>query len=83
MRAIEMIAWFTEDGTPRPIKFRMRGEDGTYIVVKIDGITEQREEKFAGNRMFIFTCQSLIRDIERIYEIKYELSSCKWYLFKF
>jgi len=32
--------------------------------------------------MLIFTCQSVINGLEKRYEIKYELSTCKWFLYK-
>jgi hypothetical protein len=40
------------------------------------------EEKLAGNKMLIFRCQSEIERELKPYEIKYELGTCKWYLWK-
>ncbi|MDD2476873.1 MAG: hypothetical protein PHI32_13310 [Dysgonamonadaceae bacterium] len=81
-KPIEMIAWFTDAGSIKPVKFRVKDEEQINKVFKINKIVTKSEEKLAGNRMLIFRCQSAIDGIERLYEIKYELSTCKWILFK-
>ena len=40
------------------------------------------KEKLAGNEMLVFKCQSLIDGVLKMFEIKYELRTCKWILFK-
>lgn len=82
MEPIEMIAWFTKDGKPHPIKYKLANAEKEDITIKVDKIITREEEKLAGNRMIIFKCQSILDGIKRIYELKYELSTCKWYLFK-
>ncbi|GKX65853.1 hypothetical protein [Inconstantimicrobium mannanitabidum] len=79
---IEMIAWFTEDGTPTPLRFKIRGADEVVNVIKVDRVLFKEKEKLAGNLMMVFRCQSVISNIDRIYELKYELSTCKWMLYK-
>jgi hypothetical protein len=81
MKPIRMIAWFDEEGILTPVRYNLRlPEEG--LTIRIDRILQKREEKLAGNRMLIFTCQSIIDGVEKIYEIKYELGTCKWFLFK-
>lgn len=82
MKPVEIIAWFTQDGMLKPIKFRMKDDREAYITIKIDRVIDRKEEKLAGNKMLVFTCESIIRGTEKIYEIKYELNTCKWFLFK-
>lgn len=82
MKPIEMIAWFTKDGVPTPIKYKLYLEDDTVAIIKIDRIIARSEEKLAGNRMFTYCCQSVINGIKKIYEIKYELNTCKWFIYK-
>lgn len=82
MKPIEIIAWFTHDGKFQPLKFRMKDDGESYITVKIDRVICSEEEKLAGNRMMVFTCRSIIEGMERIYQIKYELGTCRWFLFK-
>jgi len=82
MQPIEMIAWFTIEGIPNPIRYKLTSDDASSIVVKIDRIVTRSEEKLAGNRMFIFRCQSEVDGLLKLFELKYELSTCKWYLYK-
>lgn len=77
MKPIEMIAWFDVPGTPRPIRFRHEGN-----VVKVEMIIRTSEEKLAGNRMKIFECQSQIHGQMKRFELKYEMNTCKWFLWK-
>lgn len=81
-KPIEMVAWFTADGCPNPVRFRISKDDQSLETIKIDKIIYRTMEKLAGNNMIVYRCQSQINGAVRIYEIKYELSTCKWILFK-
>lgn len=81
MRPIEVIAWFTKDGIPTPVKYRVNEEDNDFVI-KVDRVVTRTEEKLAGNRMLIYRCQSIINSTEKVYELKYEISTCKWFLYK-
>jgi hypothetical protein len=76
-----MISLTEPDGSARPLRFQVEGRDGI-TVIKIDSIISKQEEKLAGNRMLVFSCQSVIGDIQRRFELKYEITTCKWYLYK-
>ena len=81
-KPIEMIAWFTEDGTPKPVRFKIKNPDESVTVINVDRVIFKDLEKLAGNKMILFRCQSIINDIDKIYELKYELNTCKWMLYK-
>lgn len=55
MKPIKMIAWFSEDGVPTPIRFNIRQRDESSLTIKIDKITLRQKEKLAGNHMLVFT----------------------------
>ncbi len=81
MKTVDMIFLSTSEGAITPLKFRFtEGDQATTI--RIDRIIERKEEKLAGNRMLVFTVQSVLNGIERIFEMKYEIQSFKWYLYK-
>lgn len=82
MKPIEMIAWFTEQGIPHPVKYRTTLDDKSKVSIKVDKIITREEEKLAGNRMILFKCRSIINGFEKVYELKYEISTCKWFLYK-
>jgi alpha-glucosidase (family GH31 glycosyl hydrolase) len=78
---IEMIAVFNRDGSIKPIRFRLQ-ENHELKVVKIIKIYANHKDKLAGDFICIFTCLVLINDVQRMCEIRYELGSTKWTIFK-
>ena len=80
---IDVLCWFDKLGYPNPVRFRFVEDSGETVVIKIDRVITREFEKLAGNKMFVFTCQCIIRDAMRTLVIKYELDSCKWILYKY
>jgi len=72
---IDMIAIFEEKGG-KVIPFKFKYKDKA---IKVQKVTKVYEEKLAGNKRIVFVCIHNERDI---YEIKYEVDSLKWFLFK-
>lgn len=73
--SIDMIAVFEKDsGKIKPFKFKYKD-----LPIKVQKVQKIYEEKLAGNRRIVFVCLHNEKDI---YELKYEIDSCKWYLFK-
>ncbi len=81
MKPVEVLAWFSCEGNPKPIRFRFL-QQGAYKTVKVDRIVQETEEKLAGIRTRVYRCQSLVQETEKVYELKYEINTCKWYLYK-
>jgi hypothetical protein len=81
-KPIEMVAWFTKEGIPHPVRFRIQNKDETFSVVKINRVILIDKEKLAGTPMYVFDCNSIINREKRMLQLKYELQSCKWMLFK-
>lgn len=79
-KKIEMIAYFKEDGSIIPIKFKI--EEYGSKVIKINKIVSTTTERFCGNKMLVFTCISIINSLEKILEIKYDVEKCNWILYK-
>ena len=81
-KPIEVVSWTDINGNINPVRFKITKEDGSNSVVRIDKVICIEKEKLAGNHMLVFKCQSVITGAERLYELKYELSTCRWMLFK-
>lgn len=81
MQPIEMVARFTENGSPRPVRFKATFADDP-VIINIDEILFKAEEKLAGSRALIFRCQSQVKGILKVFELKYELNTCQWFLYK-
>ena len=81
-KPIEVISYTDNKGDIRPLRFRLQTEDDSVKVIKVDKVIVKETEKLAGNLMLVFKCQSLINNGVKIFEIKYDLGSCKWMLYK-
>ena len=81
-KSIDVIAFFEKDGGVKPLRFRI-SEDEEEKVIKISRVVNREIEKLAGNVMEKFVCIASVNGVERIFEIKYELLTKKWILFKF
>ena len=79
---IEMVSYTDNKGSLRPVRFRMQIDNEHMLVVKIDKVIVKETEKIAGNIMIVYKCQSLIDNAIKLFEIKYELATCKWNLYK-
>jgi hypothetical protein len=80
-KPIETIVWFTEDGIAYPIKFKIK-DDSDSQVIAVHQIVQKERERLAGNDMIVYRCQSTIDGEEKLFELKYELKTCKWMLWK-
>ena len=79
-KTIDVVAWFDEDGV-HPTRFKIDGKDGE-VVIRINKVVKKDLEKLAGNPMLKFTCESEINGQVKPYELKYEINTMRWLLFK-
>ena len=82
MKSVDMICLNNSDGAMTPLKFRYQEDGQEPKIIKIDRILDKKEEKLAGNRMIVFKVQSVINNMECVFEMKYEAQTFKWYLYK-
>jgi hypothetical protein len=81
-KPIEVISYTDNNGQLRPLRFRIKLENEALKVIKVDKVVVREREKLAGNNMISFRCQSLVDNVQIIFELKYEMNTCKWILFK-
>jgi hypothetical protein len=74
---IEVLAYYDLTGKLKPLRYKLNDE-----TIKIEQVVSVTEEKLAGNRMLVYRCQSEIKGELRPFELKYELNTCKWMLWK-
>ncbi len=72
-KSVKVMAVFYTDGKVEPVRFKLDDK-----VISIDKIVKSYEEHLAGNPRIIFLC---VHREKYCYELKYEVESCKWYLF--
>lgn len=78
---IEMIAYFKNNGVINPIRFRIE-EDSKCEVIRINKVIRTDIEKLCGNKMYVFTCSAVINNMDKIFELKYDIEKCNWILYK-
>lgn len=81
-KPIDMVLWVDKEGTINPVRFRIINEEESTAVIKVDKIICRDKERLNGNIMYIFKCQSCINGVQRMFELKYELETCRWMLWK-
>ena len=81
-KPIDMVSWTDKAGNVHPVRFRLQQVDESYVTIKVDRVVCKELEKLAGNKMLVYKCQSIIDGVQKIFELKYELGTCKWILYK-
>lgn len=76
-----MVVFEYEGKTPIPYKFKLRLDDGSEKIIRIDKRITSYRQKNAGIDTLIYECQSVIDGIEKRYKLKYILSDCRWQLY--
>ncbi len=81
MKPVRMLAWASRDGIVTPIRFLWNDGKCTRSI-RVSHIVARYEDKFAGNRMLGYRCQEWIDGEEKVFELKFEVKTCIWYLYK-
>ena len=82
---VDMIACFNkEKNYPIPLKMRITTSTGIKKYINIDRLVGQKMEKIAGNRMCIFRCEADSKTKNEVtpFEVKYDMETGKWFLYK-
>ncbi len=80
-KPIDMIFRSTSSGQIKPLRFKII-DDQTAKIIEIDKIVKIENSKLAGQDALIFTCQSIVDDIIKLYELRYTVTNCQWVLYK-
>lgn len=79
---IEVVATFTQDGRISPLRFRiLRPDDGNETIF-INQVTRRQRQRIGKTLIDIYTCRGTVHDSDRIFELKHEIHSGKWSLYR-
>jgi hypothetical protein len=81
-KPIEAIVFFDLEGNPVPVRFRYLDDRSELITVKVDRVIKKELDKFASNRMLKFTCQTRIGNLVKPFELRFEIDTSRWYIYK-
>lgn len=79
---IDAVVYFRGKQKPMPYKFKYESADSIIREVKVDQVIQVEERKLAGIKTFIYSCQSLMGNEMKRYELKYIVAECRWELYK-
>lgn len=81
-KCIEMISWTEEDGKIHPLRFKLDGNNGEKQTYKVQRVYTSELERLAGNKTYKFVCEIVVNNTLKLCELRYELDTCRWILFK-
>ncbi|WP_113675450.1 hypothetical protein [Vallitalea guaymasensis] len=77
LKKINCLAWSNKEGNIEPIRFDFKGK--TYGHIQI---LYHTTNKIAGNPQHIFGCIAECNNRKYECELRYEVKTCIWYLYK-
>jgi hypothetical protein len=80
--AIEVLTHTDKLGNMSPLKFKAKTKTNEDIVISVDKVESRELEKIAGNLMLLYKCRGLVNEKQREFELKFEIMSCKWMLWR-
>ena len=79
---VDVLTYFTKSGVPSPLRFKLKTGDDESMTIKRIKVNSIKETKIRGEKIYKYTCQNIIKDKLRLYELRYNTKICKWHLFK-
>lgn len=77
-KPIECVVVFENNNQPQPIRFRYKDSTQKEHVIHVDRISKVEKSKMAGIDALVYTCFTN----DKAYELKFELHTCKWVLYR-
>lgn len=82
LKPIEVVANFSPEGRISPIRFRVITDETGYETIYINNISRRRRERAGKSFIDIYTCTGQVMGAEKLLELKYEISSGEWSLYR-
>jgi hypothetical protein len=81
-KQIEVLTVTDAQGNMSPLRFKAKTKHDEDIIIRVDKIESKELEKMSGNDMLLYKCRGIVNDKHRAFELKFEIKSCKWMLWK-
>ena len=78
---IDMIVIFDPEWNITPYRFKIE-EHGEVKAINVDKLVNRIIQMVEGQTYILFKCQSIINDIEKVYEITFNKNKLVWKLYK-
>lgn len=82
-KPIEVAAYLDSAGIIKPVRFRSVNEDGSSTLFNIKRSIRRDKEKLSENTyMYTFTCEVIVDEKVVLCDLKYNLQTKEWILFR-
>jgi len=81
-KPVEVIVSCTKKDIRRPLYLRIALNDENLKTINVDKVLTKGNEKIKNNNGISYRCNSLIEGSVLFYELKFELSSSRWKLWR-
>lgn len=81
-KSCEVICSFDKEGKIRPHKVRVKAENEEYIVIEVSKLMSRDNVRVNGELYLTCTCQGVVNDLMRTFELRLHRKESKWYLYK-
>jgi hypothetical protein len=82
-KPIEVAAYLDSAGIIKPVRFRNINEDGSSTLVQIERSIRRDREKIGENAyIYTFTCEIIIDEKIVLCDLKYNVQTKEWILFR-
>ncbi len=78
MRPVDVISVCNADGSIRPLRLRLEGEDKALVRVDVEQVLSIREVPYVGVEALIFRCRGRSPDRLLLFELKFLLRQHSW-----
>ena len=75
---IACLTWFTADGTPKPLKFKFMGDDGTIQAVNEIKVNYSEEKYYSGIPSKEYSCEAVIGGLLRYFKLVFYMEASQW-----
>ena len=79
---IEMISVCAVDGEIRPLRFRYEDDYHKLHIVRVNEVMVAKELNYVGVQSYLYVCKAFINDREIMFELRYEVKTHRWVLFR-
>lgn len=79
---VQLISSCSTLGDLTPLRFRYENEEHSLSTVNIDAVLSIKENQYNGIHEIIYTCQAALNGTVHLFELKYNVSSHKWLIFR-
>lgn len=80
---VQMVSVTDRDGKITPLWFRFENEDHVIEKIDIEHVLSRNSTSIVGIHEKKFICTAVFGDIRHTFEIRYNIGTQKWQIFKF